>query len=136
MASILKHLFPYLTIHIFTEISRALPISPLERKANINWSTICRIDSIPNSLISKIMSLLPQTQFSKNYKSFIKKANYKLRTLSFQSHSICYLAYLATNQLMVIIWGFSDPYIGIKCHILIQQLQLFGIPFQQIFANK
>ena len=51
----------------------------------------------------------PSPHRSKNYKSFNKKAYYKLGTLSFQSHSKYYLAYLSTNQLMVTTWGFSDP---------------------------
>ena len=31
--------------------------------------------------------------------------------------------------------GFSDPYIRIKCHILIKVLQLFGTPFQQLLRT-
>ena len=40
-----------------------------------------------------------------------------LGTLSFKSHSKCYSAYLATNQLMITIWGFRDPYFRITCYI-------------------
>ena len=46
----------------------------------------------------------------KNYKSFNKINYYKLGTLSFKSHAKSYSAYLATHQLMVTIWGLSDPY--------------------------
>ena len=81
------------------------------------------------------MSSLFQTQLSKNYKSSNKKTCYKLGTLSFQSHLKCYLEYLATNQVMITTLGFSDPYIRIKCHILIKVLQLFGTPSQQLLQT-
>ena len=37
---------------------------------------------------------------------------------------------------MITIWGFRDPYFRITCYILIKLLQLFGMPFQKLFANK
>ena len=82
------------------------------------------------------MSSLLLTQFSKKHKYFNKKTYYNLGTLSFKSDSKCYSAYLATNQLLITIWGFSDPYFRIACYILIKSLQLFGMFFQKLFANK
>ena len=37
---------------------------------------------------------------------------------------------------MITTWGFSDPYIRIKYHILIKVLQLFGTPFQQLLRTR
>ena len=37
---------------------------------------------------------------------------------------------------MITIRDFSDPYFRITCCILIKSLQLFGMPFQNLFANK
>ena len=51
----------------------------------------------------------------KELQYFDQKTYYDLGILSFKSHSKCYSAYLAINQLMITIRGFSDPYFHIAC---------------------